>query len=721
MRLQFLILSLFLCTAGLSQDFILKRQLADRYYDHFDFYKAIPMYEQLLKSHPNDYVLYERLATIYDHINDSQNAERCYAVLVQNKKATPSEILNYGRALARNGKYVQAIQCYQKYREVRPGDPRGAAFAEAWQNMASFYKDSASFTLKKAPFSTKANEFSPAYYGGSIVFSSDQSRFSMTRNLYNWTLSPFFDLYIASPNSAEAKPFSKDLNTTYHEGPLCFNKQQDTIIFTRSLYVHSHLHKSNEGINRMGLFQAVWNKGEKRWVNVKPLTINNDEYSVEHPALSPDGSKLYFASDMPGGMGGLDLYVSHRITDAAGEKSWGVPVNLGPAINSPGNDQFPFIDGVGNLWYASDGIPGLGGLDIFFAAKSAEGFSKCINPGYPMNTRFDDFGYITDSEGENGYLSSDRNNTYGNDDIYSIQRPFRKHLLWVYDTKTRQGLPGAKIEVKEGDNEPRTIDNANSGPALLSVNPYKDYQFEAKKALYKPTGIEFTSNQLKEMDTIKIPMDPMGAIRLNGFVFAANNKSPLPNCTVVLQNETNGMGLNLRTDDQGMFSRQLTASSDYKVSIRTVAGKCSVSEIAVTTKGISKDTTINLSVPVYCEGDVIQVENIYYDLNKYNIRPDAARSLDKLLKVMKDYPGMKIELRSHTDSRGSAASNMTLSNNRAKAAAEYLYSKGIARNRIIGKGYGETMLINKCAKGVPCSEAEHQLNRRTEFKILKME
>lgn len=130
---------------------------------------------------------------------------------------------------------------------------------------------------------------------------------------------------------------------------------------------------------------------------------------------------------------------------------------------------------------------------------------------------------------------------------------------------------------------------------------------------------------------------------------------------------------------------------------------------------------ICLSFPVYCEGDVIAMEDIYYDLNKFNIRPDAAKVLDKLLKLMKDYPKMQIELRSHTDARGSAESNRTLSNNRARTAAEYLYSKGIQKGRIIGKGYGETILINKCADGVPCSEAEHQLNRRTEFKILKME
>lgn len=151
------------------------------------------------------------------------------------------------------------------------------------------------------------------------------------------------------------------------------------------------------------------------------------------------------------------------------------------------------------------------------------------------------------------------------------------------------------------------------------------------------------------------------------------------------------------------------------------SSKCSAISLTISTKGLQRDSTFNLSIPVYCTGDVITLEAIYYDLNKYDIRPDAAIVLDKLLKLMNDYPKMKIELRSHTDSRASAAYNLTLSDNRAKAAAAYLYSKGIDKKRVFGKGYGKSLLINKCADGVPCSEEEHQRNRRTEFKILSME
>lgn len=723
MKLKLLIISLLFCFAGFSQKVDFKRKMADTYYKNFDFHKAIPLYEQLLKGNPSDIELNQRLAAIYDHLNDSRSGEKYYSYLVVSKEAKPEYMLNYARILAKNGKYDQAVVWYKNYSKAQTSDPRGSAFAGAYGNMASFYSDSAGVRLTKAPFSGESDDFSPAYYHGSIVFSSDRQRFSIVRSTYNWTQSPYLDLYLAKPNDKEARLFSKQLNTPYHEGPVTFNSTQDTIIFTRSIYYDSKLHKGTEGINRLGLFQASWDGQQNKWINVTPLALNNLEYSVEHPALSPDSRNLYFASDCPGGHGGMDLYVSHRITGENGQQSWSEAENLGPRINSPGNDLFPYLDGQGDLWFASDGIPGLGGLDIFFASKSMSGFSGTVNPGYPMNTRFDDFGYITDSNGENGYLSSDRNNAAGNDDIYSIQRPFRKHLIQVVDARTRQPLPAVNIEVMADGSAPVRMESSATAAVLLPVNPLKNYQFTASKDKYKQGKIEYTREELRGMDTVRILMNPLSAVRVNGFVYTALGKAPLSNCTVNLQNETNGMGLKLRTDDQGYFNRQLLPSSDYKISITdlTLQGKCNTAELALSTKGIDKDTVINLSIPVYCEGDVIALDQIYYDLNKYNIRPDAALVLDKLLKIMKDYPKMKIELRSHTDSRGSAESNMTLSNNRAKSAAEYLYSKGISKGRIVGKGYGETMLINKCADGVNCSEADHQLNRRTEFKILKME
>ena len=702
----------------------MKKNLADHYYNRYDYHTAIPMYEQMLATYPHRYDLYEKLADSYRRINDSKNAERCYAVLVDTINVKHEYVLYYSQALSRNGKYDKAITWYSRYNELEPEDKRGKVFSGAYRNLSVFYRDSTSYSIMKVPFCSEVSDFSPAYYHNGLVFVSARNQFSMVRLFYNWTYSNFLDLYFAYPDSVKAIPFSKELNSIYHEGPVTFTKNEDTIIFTRSNFYHLHFRKSDEGINKLKLFQATWNNILGKWDHVIPLNINSNQYSIGHPALSKDGRDLYFASDMPGGMGGTDIYVSHQVIDSFGKKSWGKPVNLGPDINTSGNEMFPYIDNEGNLWFASNGLPGLGGLDVFVARRKDGKFDMPINPGYPVNTRFDDFGFITRNGGRDGYISSDRYNAIGDDDIFRIKRISRNHILNVYDVKTRQPLSSATVVISVADEDQAVKLSNSEGIANLDVKPMKSYQFNVTRDKYEANNIKLTWEQLEERDTIFLPMDKQALnIHLNGRVFSADSNKPVPEATACLINKTDTIKKIVTTDEKGSFTFDLQAEKDYiiNVTVNFKDSKCNSSTIERSTRGIYKDVDFNESFPVFCVGDVIKVENIYYDLGKWNIRADAARELDKLLDIMNKYSKMKIELRSHTDSRGTAASNMTLSDKRAKAAAEYLYSKGIARDRIIGKGYGETLLLNQCAKGVKCSEEDHQKNRRTEFKILSVE
>jgi outer membrane protein OmpA-like peptidoglycan-associated protein len=724
MKLTCITLSIFICSVVTAQDFVMKKKLADRYYDRFDYHQAIPMYEQLLKTYPADYGIYEKLADSYRRINDGPNTERCYAFVVNKEDVRHEYVLYYAQALARNGKYDLAIKWFHKYDELEPGDSRGKQFSEVYGNISSFYKDSNSYSIHKVPFCSPFSDFSPAYYGNGLVFVSARIQYSMVRARYNWTNSDFLDLFFAYPDSIHATPFSTELNSMYHEGPVTFSKRQDTIIFTRSNFYRWRFRKSNEGINKLKLFQATWDPNQHRWVNIIPLPFNNDQYSVGHPTLSANGRDLYFASDMPGGFGGTDLYVSHLTTDSLGKTSWGTPVNLGADINTRGNELFPYIDNEGNLWFASNGLPGLGGLDIFVARKKADGFEKPINPGYPLNTSFDDFGFITQNGGMDGYLSSDRYNQVGDDDIFSFKRISRNHALLVYDAKTKQIINAASILITADGLEPENKVSNAQGTATLVVKPLKSYQFAITKDTYEDCKLALSKENLQAMDTIFLSLHKRGfKFQLNGKVYAADSNKPIMNATALLFNKTDSSKKQISSDVNGAFTFDLQPETDYiiNVTITFPGSKCNSNTIERSTRGIRNDAQFNESFPVFCVGDVIKVENIYYDLGKSNIRQDAAKELDKLLDIMNKYPKMKIELRSHTDSRGTAASNMALSDRRAKAAAEYLYSKGIARDRIIGKGYGETMLLNQCAKGVKCTEDEHKINRRTEFKILSVE
>ena len=723
MKIILLFISLLFCTVGSSRNFVMKMKRADRYYSHFDFHRAIPIYEKILKKDPLKAEIYEKLAKIYDRINDSKNAERCYAFLTGEKdrnEIRPFLLLNYALVLSRNGKYMQAASMYKRYQDAIPGDPRGAAFSDAYQNMELFYKDSANYTIQKAPFSSDADDFSPAYFQNMIVFSSDRAKFSIVRSTYNWTKSSYLDLYVANSDDKEAKPFSNKLNSIYHEGPVTFSKNQDTIIFTRSNYFHSRLHKSKEGINKLSLFEAIWDSKSNSWINIQPMSLNDDQYSNEHPALSPDGTKLYFASDKPGGMGGMDLYVSHYITDSQGTGSWGLPINLGLGINTPGNDMFPFVDNQDNLWYASNGMPGLGGLDVFFACKLGDGFSKPINPGYPFNTRFDDFGFITLNAGESGYLSSDRYNTFGNDDIFSIKHSFHHHNIWVFDAKTKKSLPYTSIVVSEEGAEPVTILSNSKGREDIKLNPFKSYSFLVADKNYKKSRVEFHRGKIQDSDTIKVALIRESSLSmLKGFIFSATSNKPVPGAKIVLRNKILSTNEEIKCDANGLFQLELQPESDYQIKFAKLATKtkCWLVPINLSTKGIKKDSTITLSIPAYFSGDVIVLKNINFKPDRWDLLPETAKELDQLVLLMNDNPELAVELRSHSNSMDSKQYNMDLAQFRADAAANYVRSKGIAAGRIVAKGYGETQLITKLPNVLNQPPGQNYQSSRTEICI----
>lgn len=718
-----LILFCLLVPAALSaQDQFLMRKLADVYYNNFYFSKAIPLYEQLLSKNPEDTQVCLKLATIYDHVNDNNNAERCYRELIARDSTRAEYILKYAQALSRNGKYNLSARFYEKLGKENPDSVRWKGFVKAYSNLRLFYLDSARIRIAGTPFSTSADDFSPARYGNRIVFASDRAGASNLTTFYNWTQSPYLDLFVADPASDVASVFSGDLNSLYHDGPVTFSRNQDTIIFTRSNSTGMKLHRSSEGVNTLGLFQAVLDKENNLWKNISPLKINNINFSAEHPALSPDGNELVFASDRPGGFGGMDLYVSRRCLDSIGNTAWGTPVNLGPGINSPGYEVFPVVDSEGNLWYASNGIPGLGGLDIFFASRQNSLFDAPVNPGYPLNTRYDDFGYLPGNAGGKGYLSSNRKRGLRDDDIYSVTSDMRHLVVMALDTRTKKVIPGASIRIRQVGDATKSSGQLFTGRAMVELHPFKSYQFTGSSSKYNTKVLTPDPEEFRRSDTLLIPLDRKGPfLSVLGSVFSALDNKPVP-ALVKLLNVSSGYTGEARSDANGRFSFDLEAETDYLVSAGELSGgsSCGAAGYTLSTRGILRDSTISVSVPVFCAGQTVPLEGICFDLDKSAIRPDAGIILDKLVRLMTEYPAMTVELQSHTDCRATAQYNMRLSGQRAESAAAYLNSKGIAEGRVSWKGYGETMPLNRCADGVECSEEEHALNRRIEVRIISM-
>jgi outer membrane protein OmpA-like peptidoglycan-associated protein len=736
-----------------------------------------------------------KLAYSYRQLKDTPNAERVFRQLISEygQDLPPEYVkcyLYYAQALASNGKYKEAQETYDKYGNLNSEDPRGGSFSKLYNNVALLTKNAGSYKVEHLSLNSSAADFSPTYYKDGLVFVSGRNEALAIKRVFNWDETSFLDLYYlpnkkkirgqpaaslggsidtptpirrrwksvlgldsytpltandsrtvgffagAAYNTSmgyderpltESQLFSKTLNSKYHEGSAVFTKDGNRIIFTRNNFNKSQYRTSNEGINKLKLYTAELINGS--WTNVEELPLNSDEYSTGHPALNPDNTLLYFASDRPGGEGGTDIYVS-RFENGI----WAEPINAGPEINTKGNEMFPFVDPIGNLYFSSDGHAGLGNLDIFYAPmESYAKARKSINLGAPINSSQDDFGLITDAERTNGYFSSNRKEGGKDDDIYRFTRKgplyaCRDLTVAVYDEATGEPLAEATIQLdnKNNSGDMRQLQTDSAGYVLLCLAAENQFTFVASREGYQNNTLGFSTESFEDNrpSSLEIPLKravvsaaPEPKAQVSGRVLARQGTKVLPGAKVMVKDDTDGSIQNVITDSQGNYSFAAVPGHNYTLDVKADEYGTFGRKIV----GYNPATDLDLDIRMFEKGDVVQIDNIYYDLDKATIRIDAAYELNKVVDLLEKYPSMRIELGSHTDSRATARYNKILSNNRAKAAREYLMSKGIPADRITSKGFGESRLVNKCGDGSNCTEEEHQKNRRTEIRVLNFQ
>ncbi|HNS11386.1 MAG TPA: OmpA family protein [Bacteroidia bacterium] len=604
----------------------------NRFYRDMAYSEATKEYQKALgkKSFPEAQI---KLAESYRLMNDLSKSEEAYSRVMQLAEVEPEHRLRYAQLLMRSGKYDQAKNYFDQYLGSRPNDQAALQQRQSCDSIASWKQDSARYTIEPSKLNTGGSNFSPVWYRDGVVFVSDRNAKAKT---YVWTGRPFLDLYYSkkdqSGNYGMAMPLQGDVNGMYHEGPAAFNSKGDTMYFTRNSYMKRKAEKSEEDVVILQLYEAI-NK-DTSFSQVSSMTLNSKEYSTGHPSLSSDGQVMYFTSDMPGGQGGSDIYMSRKQNG-----QWSAAKNLGPNINTPYNESFPMLWNDSLLYFSSEGHYGMGGLDVFYSSTDESGnWSRAQNMGYPFNSSYDDFGVAMNAEGTEGLLSSNRNtqNTQ-QDQIYG----------------------------------------------------------------FKINDLRFT---------------------LEGIAVEKQSQKPLSGVVVELSNRKTAEKERVTTGEDGKFFFKLNPNTDYSV----VGSKDSYFTNTEPVSTVGKLQSENMYVKLKLEMEQIIVnkpivlENIYYDLDKYDIREDAAIGLNKLVSIMEDNPEINIELSSHTDSRADDRYNMTLSQRRAESAVNYIVSKGVSKDRITAKGYGETMLVNRCSNKVDCSEEEHQANRRTEFKVTSM-
>ena len=721
-----------------------------------------------------------RIANSYRLNHDTENAEFWYSNVVKGSKKA-EDYLYYAQALQSNEKYDLAKDYYLQYNDMVGGesaDRRGELLAASIDRISSFKHTSVEVKNEEV-LNTKKLDFSPAYYADEIVFVSTRDEKKLKSRIKDlWIDDNFMALYKADRNEDgtvnSPELFSERITTKFHEGPVVFNTSGDRVFFTRNDYKSGRRRNNSKGIMKLEIYTS--SKEGEEWSKPQSLSINTKEYEEAHPAISPDGNTLYFSSDRAGGQGGMDIYV----TEFKGG-TWGAARNMGPEVNTKGNDVFPYVHHDGTLYFASNGWEGLGGLDIYEVNMDAAGSATGVeNIGTPFNSPKDDFSLVMNELKSEGYFTSARDGGHGQDDIYSfktIGKVMPEARICAYEAGTDKRLEGVEVMINDEatmneDHVLKLVETSNDDEYILKfsandegdygeenkkitndlgvfnmlVTPDVEYAMVAKKEGYKVAKehMNASAKMLSSDYEFCIPMERLNCLIMEGIV--KNKKytnKVIPNATVTMVNKCTGDEVVVTSDSNGDFNfpcvdcdceyylkGEKTYFTEGTNSASTMGLNCGDGgkvEVVLELNPVDPAAPIvaplalapSLNGNTIREGAVIELPQIYYDFDQFYIRDDASNELDRVVSLMNQYPTLTIELGSHTDARGTTKYNERLSQNRAEAAVKYIVSKGISSARLVAKGYGESQLRNGCANFVECPEEEHQYNRRTEVRVLR--
>ncbi len=732
---------------------------ATKLYKHLGYKASIDMYSdlnkkgRLTKSHMN------MIADSYRLNGDSENAEFWYAMFVKEAQKD-IKILYYAQALLSNNKCEEAIKWFNVYASNNREEAKKVNFIESCEELPKFQSRNIDLINVKA-LNSESLDFSPVPYKDGIVFTSSRGlKKRISKHWDLWTKDNFTDLFFSKKdeNGFFTAPIALkgNSNRKFHDGVATFNQGGTVMYFSRN----DETGKSEADEVNLKLYSSTITSAGV-WGNKKELPFNSHEYSNCHPTLSLDGTRLYFASDRPGGFGGMDIWVA--VMDNG---KWIEPVNLGNTVNSSENELFPQIGEDNVLYFASNGHEGFGGLDVY-AVKKADNidetsWEKRTNIGKPFNSNKDDFGFNMDANHQKGFITTNRSGGLGKDDIYNWnseepvnffkvvdEKPFDVPVV-VLDKNTAKPINQVVVIVKPMEGmENVTYKTDRKGVASISVKIPDEYRIEFQKDGYQSVVKTVSSVELMVLKgkAFEVDMDKVWGANFTGSMLNSKSNDPLTGGVVKITNLCNGKVSKVKTDRNGKFNYFMECGCDFeiegskknmitrKIVISTKTGDCRSQVIESKLSLVSKPTTktiISKPAAAIVEkitgnketlkvGQVIRLDKLYYDYNAAAIRSDAQVELDHLVDLLNTYPSLEIELGSHTDSRGAAEYNQDLSSRRASAAVSYLIKKGIDQSRLKAIGYGENVLTNDCGDGVPCSEQQHQQNRRTEIKITRLD
>jgi outer membrane protein OmpA-like peptidoglycan-associated protein len=719
----------------------IKQNVADKHYALLAYEKCAPMYAELAEKKNATTDIVRKAAISYSKLNVTQKAETYYKQLSTKPDVQPVDYYNYAQTLLSNGKYKEAEEQMKKFYDYSNINSVAKRYYKVTPNYETeLKKDSLKFIIKTVDgLNSTESDFSPAYYNQKkeLVYTTNRENHGASNKEFAWDNTNFLDLYkskidTAKQTAEKSERFDKSLKTQYHDGPIAFSPDGKTMLLSRSNYYDDKIQKSSSNTINIQLYYAT--KTNDSWGELKPFPHNNKDYNFGQACFAPDGKTIYFVSDMQGTYGNTDIWET-----TFDGKNFTQPKNLGQEVNTEGREMFPFVDEDGLLLFASDGHVGLGGLDIHLAKLMGSEAVYITNAGYPINTNFDDFGFIYDSNTLKGFFTSNRTGGKGKDDIYAVKlkEPFiQKKILKgkVIDETTKDPIPFAVIKITDDKgNVVETIKADDKGDFSALIPKDANIQTLTKKEGYNPNQSNTLAYNDIPKDPITIPLNKQD-FRLDGLVLDANTNKPLDGVKVsIIDAVTNKDAMIKLTDDKGDFKINLNDKKNEEkikyvihiekagyeskdITVEKTRAEMDANPIIKVTEKLAAPNSSNSS-----GNDIFAIEPIYFDLDKSNIRPDAQEQLDKLIQALNTRKDIKIEISSSTDCRATNAYNMALSQRRANATANYLVSKGINKNRLKLKWTGEDNLTTNCpcepTNESSCSEEQHQQNRRSNFKV----
>lgn len=709
---------------------------ANKRYQIKKYAEAIPLYEEGLEKNPN-LSSKVRLAYCYRVNNNIEKAVNLYTEIVQHKRAKPITWYYYGEALMSQGKYDEAKVWLTKYTEKKPGDQKGWTLIESIEKVQTIEPYYIVNNVEAFAHNSEADDSAPVFFRDGIAFSSDRKTGAkIMKKKSSFTGRDFLSIYLSKGNDdgsyKSPNQISKRINDlNKNTGTIALSPDEKLVVFSRNSDISNRKNQYN-----LMLYQAEITK-DGRFRNVKLMEFCNNNSNHMHPTFSPDGKTLFFTSDKSG-VGGTDIFYS-----ILGKKGWSRARNLDAPVNTAANEGFPFMSSDGKLFFCSKGHTSYGGFDIFVSEQDLKGnWSQPINIGLPINSPADDVSIYLSKDLTKGMFASSREG--GDDDIYFFDiegRNNQSSINTISENPTTE-----EILVSRSEEETIVVEpiSENSTPSSsdgfeIPITTLKELKQESQNLSTEKINEEMVITPSENMESSMKSFDsenetkniPHNISQKENNIEVINDISPTSEKTELpfapiepFESETNSDEDNFSENENPSIVSEDNASNLFQEGLASID-----SPMTDSTPFVKKDNnqTVDANIAemreylsLHSPQDemVFILEKVKFEPKNYSISNDISSRLDELVRLMNEFPALKIEINAHTTSLGDDRENMVFSIKRATATAGYLIRRGIGTDRIKVMGHGETKLLNHCGNDVDCSPEDHAINQRVELKIL---